>query len=322
MYNRPPTIGEYLLRKLEGYDIEHIFGVPGDYVLRFYDLIEQSSIQHIGMTREDAAGYAADAYARIKGMGAACVTYCVGGLSMVNAVAGAYAEKSPVVVISGAPGIREHGKDALLHHKVRDFHTQQRIYDEITVATALLDEPFTAFNEIDRVLDAVYRYKRPGYIELPRDMVDVRGTLYQRPSTGGHLSDPKTLEVAVEEAIDFINHSKRPVILAGVELHRFGYQNKLLRLIEEKRIPVVATLLGKSVMPESHPLYLGIYEGAMGRQEVRQFVEDSDCVIILGAFMTDVNLGIYTANLDRFPLNLRHLGKNHGRLPQLRRGDV
>jgi indolepyruvate decarboxylase len=299
MYNRPPTIGEYLLRKLESYDIEHIFGVPGDYVLRFYNLIEQSPIQHIGMTREDAAGYAADAYARIKGMGAACVTYCVGGLSMVNAVAGAYAEKSPVVVISGAPGIREHGKDALLHHKVRDFHTQQRIYDEITVATAFLNEPFTAFNEIDRVLDAIYRYKRPGYIELPRDMVDVRGTLYQRPSTGGHLSEPETLDAAVEDAVDFINRSKRPVILAGVELHRFGYQNKLLRLVEEKRIPVVATLLGKSVMPESHPLYLGIYEGAMGRQEVRQFVEDSDCVIILGAFMTDVNLGIYTANLDR-----------------------
>ena len=189
MYNRPPTIGEYLLRKLENYDIEHIFGIPGDYVLRFYNLIEQSSIQHVGMTREDAAGYAADAYARTKGMGAVCVTYCVGGLSTVNAVAGAYAEKSPVVVISGSPGIKERGKDALLHHKVRDFHTQQRIYDEITVATALLDEPFTAFNEIDRVLDAVYRYKRPGYIELPRDMVDVRGTLYQGPSTGGHVSD-------------------------------------------------------------------------------------------------------------------------------------
>ena len=299
MFNRPPTIGEYLIRKLESYDIEHIFGIPGDYVLRFYNLIEQSSIQHIGMTREDAAGYAADAYARIKGMGAACVTYCVGGLSMVNAVAGAYAEKSPVVVISGAPGIREHGKDALLHHKVRDFHTQQRIYDEITVATALLDEPFTAFNEIDRVLDAVHRYKRPGYIELPRDMVDVRGTLHQRPSTGGHLSDPEILDAAVEDAVDFINHSKRPVILAGVELHRFGYQNKLLKFVEEKRIPVVATLLGKSVMPESHPFYLGIYEGAMGKKEVREFVEDSDCVIILGAFMTDVNLGIYTANLDR-----------------------
>lgn len=299
MYHRPPTIGEYLLRKLQSYDIEHIFGIPGDYVLRFYNLIEQSTIQHIGMTREDAAGYAADAYARTRGMGAACVTYCVGGLSMVNALAGAYAEKSPVVVISGAPGIKERGKDALLHHKVRDFHTQQRIYDEITVATALLDEPFTAFNEIDRVLDAVYRYKRPGYIELPRDMVDARGTLYQRPSTGGHLSDPDILDAAVEDACNFINQSKRPIILAGVELHRFGYQNKLIHLVEEKRIPVVATLLGKSVIPESHPLYLGIYEGAMGQEDVRQFVEDSDCVIILGAFMTDVNLGIYTANLDR-----------------------
>ena len=299
MRNSPPTIGEYLLKKLESYEIQHIFGIPGDYVLRFYHLIEQSEIQHIGMTREDAAGYAADAYARTKGMGAACITYCVGGLSMVNAIAGAYAEKSPVVVISGAPGIKERGKDALLHHKVRDFHTQQRIYDEITVATALLDEPFTAFNEIDRVLDAVYHYKRPGYIELPRDMVDVRGTLYRRPSTCGRVSDPETLNAAVDDAIKLINQSKNPVILAGVELHRFGYQNKLLKLVEEKRIPVVATLLGKSVIPESHPLYLGIYEGAMGREEIREFVEDSDCVIILGAFMTDVNLGIYTANLDR-----------------------
>ena len=299
MQNKPPTIGEYLLRKLESYGIEHIFGIPGDYVLRFYNLIEQSPIQHVGMTREDAAGYAADAYARTKGMGAVCVTYCVGGLSTVNAVAGAYAEKSPVAVISGAPGIKERGKDALLHHKVRNFHTQQRIYDEITVATALLDEPFTAFNEIDRVLDAVYRYKRPGYIEIPRDMVDVRGTLYQGTSTRKHISDPDVLDAAVEDACDFINKSKKPIILAGVELHRFGYQDKLIRLAEGKRIPVVATLLGKSVIPESHPLYLGIYEGAMGKQEVRAFVEDSDCVIILGAFMTDVNLGIYTANLDR-----------------------
>lgn len=299
MHNRPPTIGEYLLRKLRHYDIEHIFGIPGDYVLRFYHLIEQDPIQHIGMTREDAAGYAADAYARLKGMGAACITYCVGGLSMVNAIAGAYAEKSPVVVISGAPGIKERAKDALLHHKVRDFHTQQRIYEQITVATALLDEPFSAFNEIDRVLDAVYRYKRPGYIELPRDMVDIHGSLHQRPSTGGHLSEPAVLDAAVDDALDFVNHSKHPVILAGVELHRFGYQNKLLKLVEEKRIPVVATLLGKSVMPEGHPLYLGVYEGAMGREDVRQFVENSDCVIILGAFMTDVNLGIYTANLER-----------------------
>ena len=301
MSNRQPTttIGEYLLRKLKMYDIEHIFGIPGDYIVQFFDMIERSPIQHIGTTREETAGYAADAYARIKGMGAACVTYGVGGLSMINAVTAAYAEKSPLVVISGSPGIKERTEDALLHHKGRDFYTQQRIYDEITVASALLDEPFTAFNQIDRVLDAVYWHKRPGYIELPRDMVSAPGNVYQRPSTGGYSSNPKTLDAALTDAIEFINQSENSVIVAGAELHRFGYQDKLLQLAEKKQFPVATTLLGKSVMPEAHPLYLGIYGGATARDEVTMLVESADCVIVCGAFMTDVNFGTYKSNLER-----------------------
>lgn len=293
------TIGEYLLEKLQAYNIKHIFGIPGDYVLRFYHLIEQSPIQHIGMTREDAAGYAADAYARVNGMGAACITYCVGGLSMTNSIAGAYAEKSPVVVISGAPGMKEREKDPLLHHKVRSFLTQKLIYEQITVASALLNDPIMAFDEIDRVFYSVYRYKRPVYIELPRDMVDVCGHPHNRPGDGVMPSDMDVLRAAVNEAVEFINESENPVIIAGVELHRFGFQDKLLTLMEATNIPAAATLLGKSVIEEKHPLYLGIYEGAMGREEVRRFVESSDCVILLGAFMTDMNLGIYTANLER-----------------------
>ena len=299
MPNKQPTIGEYLLKKLKSYGIDHIFGIPGDYVVQFFDMIERSPIQHIGTTREETAGFAADAYARTNGMGAACVTYGVGGLSMINAVTAAYAEKSPLVVISGSPGINERTEGALLHHKGKDFFTQQRIYEEITVASALLDEPFTAFNKIDRVLDAIYWHKRPGYIELPRDMVSIQGSVHQRISTCGHHSDPDTLDAALSNAIAFINQSENPVILAGAELHRLGFQDKLLRFAEEKQIPVVTTLLGKSVMPEAHSLYLGIYGGAMGRTEITILVETSDCLIILGAFMTDVNLGIYTANLAR-----------------------
>ena len=299
MPNKQLTIGDYLLKKLKNYGINHIFGIPGDYVVQFFEMIEQSPIQHIGTTREETAGFAADAYARTNGMGTACVTYGVGGLSMINAVTAAYAEKSPLVVISGGPGIKERTEGALLHHKGKNFYTQQRIYEEITVASALLDEPFTAFNEIDRVLDAVYWHKRPGYIELPRDMVSIHGAIQQRPSTGEHYSDPEILDAALVNAISFINESDNPIILAGVELHRFEFRDKLLRLAEEKQIPVVTTLLGKSVMPEAHPLYLGIYGGAMGRTEITTLVETSDCLIILGAFMTDVNLGIYTANLAR-----------------------
>ena len=293
------TIGEYLLRKLKSYGIDHIFGIPGDYIVQFYDMIEQSPIQHIGTTREETAGYAADAYARTKGMGAACVTYGVGGLSMINAVTAAYAEKSPLVVISGSPGVKERTAGALLHHKGRDFYTQQRIYDEITVASALLDEPSNAFNEIDRVLNTVYWHKRPGYIELPRDMVSTPGTGYKRPATGKHHSNPKTLEAALKDAIALINQAENSVILAGAELHRFGYQEKLLQLAEKRQFPVATTLLGKSVMPEAHPLYLGIYGGVTARDEVTMLVESSDCVIVCGAFMTDVNFGTYKSNLEQ-----------------------
>jgi TPP-dependent 2-oxoacid decarboxylase len=88
------------------------------------------------------------------------------------------------------------------------------------------------------------------------------------------------------------------VILADVELHRFGLQEDLTKLALKTNIPVAATLLGKSVVGEQHPFYLGVYEGAMGRDDVREYVEASDCVIMLGAFMTDINLGVYTARLD------------------------
>ena len=123
------SIGEYLIRRLQDYGIAHVFGIPGDYILSFYSLLEQSPIDVIGCTREDCAGFAADAYARVHGMGAVCVTYCVGGLSLCNSIAGAYAEKSPVVVITGSPGLRERINNPLLHHRVRDFRTQYDVFE-------------------------------------------------------------------------------------------------------------------------------------------------------------------------------------------------
>ena len=95
-----------------------------------------------------------------------------------------------------------------------------------------------------------------------------------------------------------IEESQQPVIIAGVEIHRFGLREEVMRLADRNQIPMCATLLGKSVVSERHPLYLGVYEGAMGRESVRRYVEESDCVILLGTFMTDINLGIYTAHLD------------------------
>jgi len=107
------SIGEYLIRRLQDYGVRDVFGIPGDYVLTFYGMLEKRPIKVFGCTRADCAGFAADAYARLNGMGAVCVTYCVGGLSVCNSVAGAYAEKSPVVVIAGSPGLGERGNNPM-----------------------------------------------------------------------------------------------------------------------------------------------------------------------------------------------------------------
>ncbi len=135
------TVSSYLIKQLQARGVRHVFGVPGDYVLGFFHDLEESDLKLINTCDEQGAGFAADAYARVNGMGAACITYCVGGLKVTNPTAQAFAEKSPVVVISGAPGRNERIKTALLHHRVRDFDTQLKIFEQITVASTVIDDP-------------------------------------------------------------------------------------------------------------------------------------------------------------------------------------
>ncbi len=296
--HQSPSIGEYLIQRLQDHGVRDVFGIPGDFVLQFYGMLEESPINVIGTTNEACAGYAADGYARINGIGAVCVTYCVGGLSLCNSVAGAYAEKSPVIVISGAPGMNERRSDPLLHHRVRDFSTQREVFEKITVASASLEDELTAFREIDRCLAACVKYKRPVFLEIPRDKVHARPGHQHTPLVEHFTSDASALKEALEEARENIRAAKKPVIIAGIELHRFGLQDQVVQFAEQNNIPICATLLGKSVVSERHPLYLGVYEGAMGREEVRKYVEESDCIILLGAFMSDINLGGFTAQLD------------------------
>jgi TPP-dependent 2-oxoacid decarboxylase len=294
------NVGTYLISRLQSLGLSHVFGVAGDYVLGFFKLLSESQLDLITTCDELSAGYAADAYARIRGIGAVCVTYSVGGLKVVNAAAQAYAEKSPLVVIAGAPGVKERIGNPLLHHKVRTFKTQKRVLEAMTVASTSLDDPTTACAEIDRVLSEAQRVSRPVYIEIPRDLT--YETVEPPEPAAAEVkafSDPKALQDVVEEAITLINEAKQPVIIAGIELHRFGLQDKLELLANKVGLPVASTILAKSVIGEYHPLYIGIYEGAMGFPSVRHYVESSDCLIILGAFMTDVNLGQYTANIDQ-----------------------
>jgi indolepyruvate decarboxylase len=224
----------------------------------------------------------------------------VGGLNVLNAIAGAYAEKSPVVVVSGAPGRKDREKDPLLHHKVKTFETQRRIYDEVTVASTVLLDEQRAASEIVRCVEACLRHKRPVYIEVPHDIVDRKIPIAGIPPVVHESSDAHTLDAAVSETVSLIREAKKPVILAGVELARYRTAHLVVRMAERMNIPIAADLLSKSAIPENHTLYLGVYGGAMSSDEhVRKYVESADLVVMLGTFITDMSMGFYTAKLDR-----------------------
>ncbi|MFH0762202.1 MAG: thiamine pyrophosphate-binding protein [Bacteroidota bacterium] len=293
------TISKYILHRLQEIGVKHLFGVPGDYNLDFLDDVVESPIQWVGNCNELNAGYAADGYARLNGVGAAVVTYGVGGLSIVNAVAGAFAEHVPMIVINGAPPARRRESGALVHHLVANYYLQLDIFRKITIDAALLTDPATAPDEIDRVLRNCIDKKLPAYIELPADMVHVpcrepKELILSAPLT----SNEDSLKECVAEVAGLLNKAEHPIILAGVELLRFGLGNEALGLVEQSEVPFATMLTSKSVMPELHPQFTGIYQGGWSRDSVRHQVEDSDCLLSLGVWITDLDTGLFTMNLD------------------------
>lgn len=294
------TISDYLIHKLDHLGVKHVFGVPGDFALKFFNEIERSELQIINTTDAQGAGFAADAYARVTGISAICVTYGVGGFAIVNAVAQAFAEKSPVVIISGGPSRSEREKNLMYHHKVGDdFNTQKKVFENITVASTILDNPETAVQEIDRVIAAALQHKQPVYIELSSDLTTIECPVPPVLDKSQVSDCTESVKEAVKEAKKMINSSHKPVIIAGVEVQRFGLQEELNKFLAKTNIPFVTMLLGKSVVSETHPQYMGLYIGAFGKEDVMEYVESSDCLIMLGAFRSELNLGTFTASLDQ-----------------------
>lgn len=294
-------VGEYLFRRVMEEGVTHTFGIPGDFALALYAAQEECGLPTIVMTHEPSVGYAADVYARLNGLGVALVTYGVGALNMVNAAAMAYAEQSPLLIVAGAPENQWQNRDVLFYHRVKSSETQLRVYQEVTAAQASIRDPAQAAAEIDRVIATIKRLSRPGFIEIARDVVN-----QPLPTTPVvHAAHPSSrereqgIQEALIEIVRRLNDAKRPVFYAGLEIERFGLTQELIQLVERTRIPVATSLMGKAVLPERHPSFIGTYFGRIGPESVRQYVENADCLIALGMLMTLMDTGIYTGTLDR-----------------------
>lgn len=230
---------QHLFSRLKAVGVQHVFGIPGDFVLPlFRALEEEAGLTAVILTHEPSVGYAADAYARLRGLGVAAVTYGAGALNMVNAIAQAYAERSPVLVLSGAPERISRDSDLLLHHRVKTFASQLHVFCEVTGIAISLDDPVHAACEIDRVVAYMLDVKRPGYIEIPRDLMRANVPISRPPPKGDiSISEHHALEEAVGEVIARLQAACSPVIYAGIEIRRFGLHEKLILLAEKYNFP-------------------------------------------------------------------------------------
>ncbi|EKJ3055009.1 alpha-keto acid decarboxylase family protein [Salmonella enterica subsp. enterica] len=296
----PYTVADYLLDRLAGCGIGHLFGVPGDYNLQFLDhVIDHPTLRWVGCANELNAAYAADGYARMSGAGALLTTFGVGELSAINGIAGSYAEYVPVLHIVGAPCSAAQQRGELMHHTLGDgdFRHFYRMSQAISAASAILDEQNACF-EIDRVLGEMLAARRPGYIMLPADVAKKTAI----PPTQALALLVHEAQSGVETAFRYharqcLMNSRRIALLADFLAGRFGLRPLLQRWMAETPIAHATLLMGKGLFDEQHPNFVGTYSAGASSKEVRQAIEDADRVICVGTRFVDTLTAGFTQQL-------------------------
>lgn len=293
------TVGQYLVDRLSEIGLKHLFSIPGDYTVEWVDryVVPSKKITVISEVNELNAGYAADAYARqkgIHGIGALCVTYSAGALSAANPIAGAFVERVPVVLINGAPSIKrtllleQTGFSA--HHFISGRQTDLQAFEYITTAAVRVDSPDLAPMLIDYALTQCITERRPVYIELLEDMVDLKCPCPKGKLTPAKtMSDDKTLNDAIQNIKGKLQAAKYPLIWLGVEVDRFGLEEPAGKLINELNIPYVTQLMSKAVLSENDTHFAGVFDGQASSGAVQDLVRKSDFMLALGVWLTDLN---------------------------------
>ncbi|MCH7315352.1 thiamine pyrophosphate-binding protein [Acinetobacter sp. ANC 3882] len=290
-------IGDFLNLRLQQMGIQHLFGVPGDFNLSYLEQVEaDAQLEFIGNCNELNAAYAADGYARINGFAALTTTYGVGDLSAINGIAGAYAENVPVVHISGIPPLHVVQKGTLVHHTLVDgnYDNIMNCMKEFTVAQTRLTPANAAF-EIDRVLRQCFLDRRPVHIQLPSDITHVKIEVSDRALDLSYPAvEPELLHSAVAKLCEVIGSAKNPALLIDNEASVFGVTSLLSDLSQKCSIPFASMLTAKNIMDEGSPRYVGTYVGGASQPQVRNTIEQSDCLIGIGVRFSDVGTGVFT----------------------------
>ena len=292
------TLTGRLLDALAARGATEVFGIPGDFALPLFRAIERSArLPLVTLSHEPGVGFAADAASRARGgLGVAAVTYGAGAFNLVNAVAGAYAERVPLVVLSGAPAAHEAASGLLLHHQVKTLDSQWRLYEELTVDRAVLDDVQTAPARIARVLDAALAHSRPVYLEIPRDMPDRPCDAV--PATPAAPVDAERLAACADELLARLRAAQRPMLVVGVEVRRYALESRVAELARRLAIPVATTFMGRGLLADADVPLAGTYLGLAGDPDLSERVEASDALLLLGVIVSDTNFAVSARRID------------------------
>lgn len=301
--NNSMTIGKYLAKRLEQIGLKHYFAIPGDYNLGLLDeLLTNKNLKMIGCCNELNAGYAADGYARAKGIAAVVVTFTVGGLSLINAIGGAYAEDLPIIVISGGPNTNSEVDNEILHHTLGESRLKymRDMYSNVTVDSVIIRHVEDAPLFIDQALERAIRYRKPVYIEIA---CNISGSPTMEPSkhtfSFNLKSDPDTLREAVGHASEVLNAAAKPTLVAGVKLRSTGAIDSFKALADASGYGVAAMPNAKGFFPEQHPNYMGIYWGPVSWPACGEVVESSDAYLFAGPTFTDYTTTGYSTLINK-----------------------
>ncbi|CAD5374278.1 Indole-3-pyruvate decarboxylase [Rubrivivax sp. A210] len=287
-----------LLQALKARGATEIFGIPGDFALPLFREIERAALLPLHtLSHEPGVGFAADAAARVRGgLGVAAVTYGAGAFNLVNAVAGAYAERVPLVVLSGAPAAHEAASGLLLHHQVKTLDSQWRVFEELTVDRARLDDIALAPAQMARVLDAALARSRPVYLEIPRDMP--MRPCAAVPATPRFAPDDQRLAACADELLARLHAASRPVLMVGVEVRRYALEARVAELARRLAVPVVTSFMGRGLLAHDDVDLVGTYLGLAGDAAVSERIERSDGLLLMGVIVSDTNFAVSARRID------------------------
>ncbi|WP_394022697.1 alpha-keto acid decarboxylase family protein [Anaerococcus martiniensis] len=296
------TIGDYILKRLKELNIKHIIGEPGDFNLEFLEQIsEDKDIEFVGMSNELNAAFAADGYANENGISALMTTYSVGDLNALGGIAGSVAEHRPIIIISGTPPLFAMRERKMTHHTLADgdYENVRRAVNEFVDDSVLITHENARY-EIDRLIERAVRYSKSVNIELPSNIayLDIEIEDDLKPiETHKAKSDEERLEAVAKKIGQRFENAKNPVVLIDEAVDRYDVADKVLELIERAQVPFAALATAKAYYNESHPLYLGIYQGDESDEGVQEKVESSDFLISIEPVFMQANNGEFTSKL-------------------------